>query len=313
LTLNPQHPTRWRIEPVVASRLFDKAGAARWQLPLDAFAAHLEDCVRHAFPEAIPDTTRAIHHLESLQLGELALACACAEGLEEAWDHFVREYRPVLYRAADAIDPSGGARELADSLYAELYGLRERDDKRRSHFRYFHGRSTLATWLRAVLAQRRIDRVRHEGRLVPLADDDASAAAAPPPATTSTWLAYIEVMRRLVMAAVGALPARDRLRLRCYYAQQLTLAQVGTLLREHEATVSRQLSRSRKAIRRHVEAALREDEGMNEAEIEECFAAVLRDSGPLDLAEMLGPEAPDGLEPRKEIAHDRSSKGSRPS
>jgi RNA polymerase sigma-70 factor, ECF subfamily len=312
--LNPEHPTSWRIDPDAARRLFDKAGAARWGLPLERFASHLEACVRHAFPGTVPDAPRALRHLETLHLDEVALACACAEGVDAAWDHFVREYRPVLYRAADAIDPSGAARELADSLYAELYGLRETDGERRSHFRYFHGRSTLATWLRAVLSQRRIDRVRRDARVVPLPDDEAAAASPPSLADVgSKWLVYVELMRRLVTAAVVALPARDRLRLRCYYAQQLTLAQIGTLLREHEATVSRQLTRTRRSVRLHVETALRQDEGMKEGEIEECFAAVLHDSGPLDLAELLGAPDAAGREAGKEIEHDRSSKGSRPS
>ena len=83
------------------------------------------------------------------------------------------EYRPVLYRSADAIDPGGGARELADSIYADLFGLQERDGERRSLFRYFHGRSSLATWLRAVLAQRYVDRVRSSRRLTPLDDEEA--------------------------------------------------------------------------------------------------------------------------------------------
>ena len=39
--------------------------------------------------------------------------------------------------------------------------------------------------------------------------------------------------------ALGRLPARDRLRLACYYAQGLTLAQIGRTLREHEATTSK--------------------------------------------------------------------------
>ena len=43
------------------------------------------------------------------------------------------------------------AEELADSLFAELYGLSA--EKRGSLLRYFHGRSSLKTWLRAVLAQ----------------------------------------------------------------------------------------------------------------------------------------------------------------
>src|SRR4029079_14180055 len=100
-----------------------------------------------------------------------ALARPWAEGTEPAWDRFVRDYRPVLYRAADALDPSGGARELADSLYGDLYGVQVRGSDRRSLFRYFQGRSSLATWLRAVLAQRYVDRLRAGRRLTPLPDD----------------------------------------------------------------------------------------------------------------------------------------------
>ena len=114
--------------------------------------------------------------LESLRLEDLALACACAEGNAAAWDHFVLEYRPVLYRSADAMDSSGGARELADSLYADLFGLPAEGDERRSLFRYFHGRSSLATWLRAVLAQRQVDRARAAAKTAPLPDEDICRA-----------------------------------------------------------------------------------------------------------------------------------------
>ena len=57
---------------------------------------------------------------------DLELARLCAEGDEHAWERFVREYRPLLYRAADALDRTHGAREIADSLYAELYGVNGR-------------------------------------------------------------------------------------------------------------------------------------------------------------------------------------------
>ena len=53
------------------------------------------------------------------------------------------------------------ARELADSLYAELYGLNGAGGARgRALLDYFHGRSKLATWLRTVLAQRHVDALR---------------------------------------------------------------------------------------------------------------------------------------------------------
>ena len=116
--------------------------------------------------------------IQSTRPSRNALATACALGRDAAWDHFVVEHRPILYRAADALDPAGGARELADSLYADLYGLREDAGERRSLFRYFHGRSSLATWLRAVLAQRHVDRLRAGKRIEPLSEEEGVAPAA---------------------------------------------------------------------------------------------------------------------------------------
>src|SRR6185436_18147660 len=111
-------------------------------------------------------------------------------------------YRPVLYRAASAIDPAGGARDLADALYAELFGLTERDGARRSHFEYFHGRSTLATWLRAVLAQRNVDRARAARRLEPLPDEESAAAApAPPVSRSADHGRFVALIRAAITAA----------------------------------------------------------------------------------------------------------------
>jgi len=88
---------------------------------------------------------------------------------------------------------------------------------------------------------------------------------------------------------VDRLAPRDRLRLACYHAQGLTLAQIGRMLREHEATTSRHLTRTRRAIREDVERQLRHNDGMSEAEVAECLASVMDDAGTLDLAEILPP------------------------
>ncbi len=285
------------LDADLVKRLYADARAERWQLPLDSFSRLLELSARRALSNETPDRRRLERYLASLHLEDLALACACAEGIETAWDHFVREYRPVLYRAATAIDPSGHAREEADGLYGELFGLDLREGTRRSHFWYFHGRSSLATWLRAVLSQRYIDRLRRDRRTVPLTvDDESQPMPAVEPSQNADARKHADVIGRAVMAEVHALAPRDRLRLRCYYAQNLTLAEIGRLLGEHEATVSRQLARTRRTIRTQVESRLRHREGMTDAEIAECFAAVLEDPGPLDIVEMLGadpePEVP---------------------
>src|SRR5438552_16416721 len=167
-----------------------------------------------------------------LHADDLELARRCAAGEDAAWERFVREYRPVSYRAADALDPSGGARELADSLYADLYGDAGpggNAGQRQSLFRYFQGRSSLATWLRAVLAQRFVDFLRARRRLEPLPDEEQRDSPPNRPAGLVVVESHDPERPRalaLVLEALGRaiarLDSRDRLGLNCYYVQQLT-------------------------------------------------------------------------------------------
>lgn len=298
------------IDPATVRRLYQKAAAERWRLAPDRFAAALESSVAKGVSGE--RTAAAVdRYLASLHVEDLALAAACADGNETAWDHFVLAHRPVLYRAADAIDRTGGAREIADSLYADLYGLSERDGTRLSLFRYFHGRSSLATWLRTVLAQRYVDRLRATRRLQPLPADDAAGESAAASVATAVTLSneapirdrtrFVAVIQRAMKTAIGRLAPKDRLRLAMYYARDLTLAQIGRTLGEHEATSSRHLARTRRALREDVERQLRQEQGMSDAELDECFASVATDAGTMDLAELLGGRA------RKNPELDRST------
>lgn len=299
--MTPQIPAR--VDPALVARLFEQSKAARWGLSTEQFSATLEASLQHPFAGRQAASHDIDRYAASLHLDDLALASACAAGLDPAWEHFVREFRPALYRSADAIDPTGGARDLADALYADLFGLKERDGVRQSLFRYFHGRSSLATWLRAVLSQRHVDRLRAGRRLDPLPDDDSTGLdsteharrqnRAPDPERPR----HVETMRLALVAAIAALAARDRLRLGCYYAQDLTLAAIGRMLGEHEATVSRHLTRTRRLIREAVEEQLRREHGFDDRSMAECFQSVAEDPGSIDLEELIG---------RKNDAQDRS-------
>ena len=220
----------------------------------------------------------------SAHAADVQLARLCAAGDERAWETFVRQYRPLLYRAADALDRTGGAREVADSLYAELYGIKDAGGARQSLFRYYQGRSSLATWLRAVLAQRYVDRVRVQRRTEPLPEETDGTAA--PPADPDRDR-YVALVRTALARAVSRLDPRDRLRLASYYVQELTLAEIGRLLRESEASASRHLARTRRDIRADVERQLREESRLNDEQIAACLASVVEDPGPLDMKQVI--------------------------
>src|SRR5260221_9686632 len=93
---------------------------------------------------------------------DLALTTTSIEGSEAAWEYFVGEYRGYMRAAAGAISKASrylaNPQELADSLFSDLFGLMDGKRGERSLFRYFHGRSSLKTWLRSVLAQPRLQR-----------------------------------------------------------------------------------------------------------------------------------------------------------
>jgi RNA polymerase sigma factor (sigma-70 family) len=273
------------LDEKLVTRLHASAKAERWSVSPGRFGEVLEDSIGRALAGRTPSTRDIERYVSALHLEDLALATACAAGDEAAWEHFIREFRPVLYRSAAVLDASGGARELADSLYADLYGLRQNDGERQSLFRYFHGRSSLATWLRSVLSQRHVDAIRARRRLAPLPEDESVMAATTTPVRDPDAARYQALMVQALAAALERLAPRDRLRLGCYYAQQLTLAETGRLLREHEATVSRQIARTRRAVRKDVEDLLRR-EGLGSEQIARCLELALEDAGPLDLDDM---------------------------
>jgi RNA polymerase sigma factor (sigma-70 family) len=293
------------LEPALVARLHDRAQAGRWGVSVDRFGDVLAVSLAHAMAAGAPGARDIETYLTSLRLEDLAMATACADGHEAAWDHFIREIRPILYRAADALDRSGGARELADGLYGDLYGVRESGGARQSLFRYFHGRSSLATWVRAVLSQRFVDRARASRRTDELPDDDSASALTAPAGTADAerqnWLSMVHAA---LAAAIASLVARDRLALGLYYAQSMKLAAIGRVFKESEATVSRRLTRVRREIRDAVERRLRDEHGLSPSAVAECLAAAADDAGALDLGQMLA-----GDEPRKESELVRSTDG----
>jgi RNA polymerase sigma-70 factor, ECF subfamily len=292
-------PAKQIVSLEMAQALLQRAAApAAWQLPAERIQSTLERSVTHRFAGAPPSDARAIAaYLDSLHAADLALACACSDGNAAAWDFFVAQYRPELYRAARAIAGESASRDLADSLYAELYGLREVAGQRKSLFEYFLGRSQLSTWLHAILAQRHVDGFRRARRMESLDDAETSLEAAAP--KDGAHLAapsqlsgdpererYLAMLQGVLLAALGTLAARDRLRLAYYYVEGLTLAQIGKLLAEHEATVSRKLERTRRELRKQVEAALLREKKLSGAQLQLCYEYA-REEWPFDLTRAL--------------------------
>jgi RNA polymerase sigma-70 factor, ECF subfamily len=292
--------------PHLVERLYAQANAARWRLFPGHFAVALERSARKGLASGAVTSPQLEAYLDALHLEDLALASACAEGCEAAWEHFFATYRSYLRVAAAAIlrckSGSAEACDLADSLFSELYGLAGGKGAERSLFRYFHGRSSLKTWLRAVLAQRHIDSIRAGRRFEELGADETGDARQSMPLGPETLPAdphrerYVASFTRALQTALDRLEPPEKERLRLYYAEEKTLAEIGRLLGEHESSVSRHLDRVRRDLRQAVEAILRHglaaangcaaQPGLSDAEIALCLEYSADDS-PIDLDKLL--------------------------
>lgn len=272
-------------------RLYYRSRASEWKLGKHAFAAALlRSCVRR-FGDIASELREEIESfLDSLHVKDLALASACLEGRDEAWRFLIGELRPDAERFARAIvRDAARAAELVDSLWADLYGLRERDGARDCPLLYYHGRSSLKSWLQVVIVRREADYWRDSHPTVPL--DDATEAhegrnGTPAPLLDPDRTGLVAALSIALGATLGALEPRDRLRLSYYYLQDLTLAECGALLGEHESTVSRNLARLRGQIRDSVERALKRIHRLSEDQIGRCFEYAVED-WPFDLGRVL--------------------------
>lgn len=257
------------------AELHAKSSCEKVGLTRDSFATILcEVGTKYATP-ATPEAEIRTFFL-SLRVEELALARACAAGHNSAWEVFLTRFREKLYLSALRIArEDSAARDLADALYADLYGTTTRDGERVSKLASYSGRGSLEGWLRTVLSQEYVNRYRRTRRLVSLDEESADGVQfrapdpEPLPAADS----------RLALAtdeALAFLSGEDRTVLAAYYLDGRTLAEIARVLGVHESTISRKLDKLAKSLRKQILASLVR-RGMARRQAEEALEIDVRD------------------------------------
>src|ERR1700704_5173410 len=216
------------------AELHAKADCQKLGLTRESFAVILCE-IGEKFLPASANQTEARAFFLSLRLEELALARACAAGHEFAWELFLTRYREKLYQSALRIArEDSAARELADTLYADLYGTNTREGERVSKLSSFTGRGSLEGWLRTVLAQEFVNRYRRTKRLVSLdaeSEDGVQFCAPEPDAVVSAVpRAELPMLELATDEALAGLSGEDRMILNAYYLDERTLAEIARIL-----------------------------------------------------------------------------------
>jgi RNA polymerase sigma-70 factor, ECF subfamily len=256
-------------------RLYEKGRATEFGLSRESFSRILREIsAKYLPPEVARTEVEALY--AALRVEDLVLARACAAGHEHAWEVFLTRFRAKLYEIAGYIAKEAStARELADSIYADLYGTSERNGQRVSKLASYTGRGSLEGWLRTVMAQEYVNRYRRQRRLVSMdeeVEEGVQFVAAPPQAVQA-------VDPRIEAAtdeALAELPPEDRFILASYYLDSRTLAEIGRTLGVHESTISRKVDKLGKSLRKRILSGLGR-RGMSRRQAEEALKVDVRD------------------------------------
>jgi len=223
--------------------------------------------------------------VDELRADDLCLIIACEHGNEKAWEDLVANFDSTVKSAARKISAnSEDAEDLASSIWAELYGLRQdAEGNKKSKLAYYSGRGSLAGWLRAVVSQLAIDQYRKTSKFVQieetrefenLAEESSNISAngavlhhnESPEEILSEKRTSDDVASAL-QTAIAALDAEDRLILKLYYFDDLKLKDIAATFGYHEATASRKLVRVQAEIRKCVEKELKRTHGWSDGEV----------------------------------------------
>jgi RNA polymerase sigma-70 factor (ECF subfamily) len=267
------------------TRLLARATDAR-ALDVDALVARVRAALdKYLLSNEANATAQAINEfIDALHADDLCLIVACERGDQQAWSDLVAQFGATVRSAArSASSNEDAAEDLAQSIWAELHGLRVREDGRPSgKLAYYSGRGSLGGWLRAVVGQLAIDQHRKSSRLVQTevdADFDRLAreshqgeesfsvtSASPDPESALADKSAAGDVEAALAQALAELAPEDRLLVKLYYFDGLRLREAGAVLGVHEATASRRLTRIQGEVRERVEAILMKEHGWTQAE-----------------------------------------------
>ena len=277
------------IDAGLAAELFERSSGATYGLSLTQFSAILENVVSRTEGMRDSSAQQIGLFLSSLKADELALAHGCAAGNQHAWDLFLTRYRESIYQSARSITRNETTgRELADSLYAELYGLGPEDD-RRSKLALYSGRGSLAGWLRMVLAQSYINQIRAGKRLLSIEEEEEEHGRQFPAASVETTTTPDSRIKEATDEVLANLSAEERFLLSSYFLDGRRLAEIGRTLGVHESTISRKMEKLLAEVRKRIRKSL-ERRGMSRRQADEALETDVRDLQ-LDVAARLRPPA----------------------
>jgi RNA polymerase sigma-70 factor, ECF subfamily len=222
------------------------AAAAAWPgvvVPRGRFLGFLVD--------RLPAGPEAAAALAGLCVGDLYLACGCADGEPRALAAFDRQFLGVVERAV--IGRGASAAESADLqqvVRERLLMARASTPGQPPRIAEYSGRGSLRAWVRVVATREALRLLARPRREVPTDDDELAGHLAPAAEPELGYLKelYREEFKRAFREAVAGLSDRERVLLRQHALDGLSIDRLADFYGVHRATTARWVDAARRSV-----------------------------------------------------------------
>jgi len=225
---------------------------------------------------AKPVEHEAIGLFEHLYTTDLYLTTACALPSEAAWGRFDYLYHGYLQRvSASVCATKDAAGELAEGLAAYLFLPNQAG---RSRIAGFDGRSSLASWLSAIISHQATNERRRKCNAAERLEDVMELANDAVVCQIENDLRadrYWPIIKATFTFAGLQLSEHERLILVLRHEEGLQGAEIAHFLHVHPSTINRQLHGVYQKLRGLIISTLDTEHHLNTAAIEECLMETL--------------------------------------
>ncbi|CCH00333.1 RNA polymerase sigma-H factor Sigma-30 [Fibrella aestuarina BUZ 2] len=171
------------------------------------------------------------------------------QGHEPTFRWLVETYQQRVFRTALAIvDSAEDAEDVAQEVFEEVFKT----------VGAFRGDASLATWLYRITTSRALKKERDRKRkkrfafLTTLFDDTDTLRHDPPDHQTPQTTLERDERTQLIHRAVATLPETQRIAFTLHYQEELSYAEVASILETSVAAVESLLFRARQSLRKKV-------------------------------------------------------------
>lgn len=270
------------------------------KLPLDNFKARVHKVLLKTFTRIhVAENSKTteqqwLHLFSQLHWKEFYLSTACALGIEAAWTVFQAEYGNVILRTAlRCAENANEGHEIADSFLSDLFLPPQTESpEREKKIEQYSGMGSLEGWIKVVIGRKAIDRIRAHKKQVSIEDLEVEfpssdlSSQADFQAQANDQKRALHMVQASLDEALRQLDPRQKMILQLYYLHDVTLKEIGFLLKVHESTAFRMLDRLKTQLLTAVTVHLQEKHKVGKNEVR-LLIGMARSDIELDLKEIL--------------------------